>query len=331
MKYAFNPSRSAPVEYTHAHAQDHTLMETDAIHWSCGQPITAPREHGAVPWSRAPQPWQGGTATPPAVSSPIFEQWEWESTRQPSGYWTTTPTTEPRPPLWHILWHCKRKQRCGLHDFLKHIISVTIMLGCVVFWVRVLGGMSRWSWRALGGAWFAPATTPAPRRYSLRLPYRSCRSNQPSPDRLTNFVINKLILCLFIVSLTTLVLPASTCLASSSYTLFLVPACSLDIPASHNPHLPTRLTSSSDPKMTQPAPSPPLRTSSLTEVRMIYSLLDYSPRITKDRSNFCVWDNLQLSITLLINHLPWILSCLHWSSYCWRLELKTWQQWEKYW
>ena len=24
----------------------------------------------------------------PAVSSPIFERWEWESNRQPSGYWT---------------------------------------------------------------------------------------------------------------------------------------------------------------------------------------------------------------------------------------------------
>jgi len=28
------------------------------------------------------------TATPPAGSSPIFEQWEWESNRQPSGHWT---------------------------------------------------------------------------------------------------------------------------------------------------------------------------------------------------------------------------------------------------
>ena len=41
---AFNLSRLAPVEDTHA--QGHTLMETDAIHWSGGQPITVPGEHG---------------------------------------------------------------------------------------------------------------------------------------------------------------------------------------------------------------------------------------------------------------------------------------------
>ena len=46
----------------------------------------------------------------------------------------------------------------------------------------VLGPSLRW---ALGGAWFAPATAPTPHRYSLRRPYRSCRSNQSSPDRLT--------------------------------------------------------------------------------------------------------------------------------------------------
>ena len=34
--------------HTHAHAQGHTLMETDAIH-SGGQPITAPREHEGKP------------------------------------------------------------------------------------------------------------------------------------------------------------------------------------------------------------------------------------------------------------------------------------------
>ena len=37
-----HPSRLAPVEHTHA--QGHTLMETDAIHWSGGQPITASGE-----------------------------------------------------------------------------------------------------------------------------------------------------------------------------------------------------------------------------------------------------------------------------------------------
>ena len=42
---------------THAHAQGHTLIETDGIHWSGGQPFTAPVEHGGtVLCSRAPQP-----------------------------------------------------------------------------------------------------------------------------------------------------------------------------------------------------------------------------------------------------------------------------------
>ena len=36
-----NPSRLATVDYTHAHAQGHTLKETDAVHWSSGQPIAA--------------------------------------------------------------------------------------------------------------------------------------------------------------------------------------------------------------------------------------------------------------------------------------------------
>jgi len=35
------------------------------IYWSGGQPITAPMEHGGtVPFSRAPQPWQGGELPP---------------------------------------------------------------------------------------------------------------------------------------------------------------------------------------------------------------------------------------------------------------------------
>ena len=46
-----------------------TLMETDAIHWSGGQPITAPGETGgAVSCSRAPRPWQGGGLPPLQLS-----------------------------------------------------------------------------------------------------------------------------------------------------------------------------------------------------------------------------------------------------------------------
>ena len=54
---AFNQSRLAPVEHTHI--QGHTLMETDAIHYSGGKPFTVPGEHGGmVPCLRAPRPWQ---------------------------------------------------------------------------------------------------------------------------------------------------------------------------------------------------------------------------------------------------------------------------------
>jgi len=66
---AFNPSRLAPVEHTHAHAQGHTLIETDAIYT------------GAVssPGMSLAQPWQGGGPTPLQLSvSPIFEGREWE-------------------------------------------------------------------------------------------------------------------------------------------------------------------------------------------------------------------------------------------------------------
>ena len=44
---AFDPS-SWHLLNTHAHAHGPTLMETDAIHWSGGQPITAPGEHGGM-------------------------------------------------------------------------------------------------------------------------------------------------------------------------------------------------------------------------------------------------------------------------------------------
>jgi len=97
---ALNPSRLAPVEHTHA--QGHTLIETDAVHWSGGQPITAPGEHGGtVPCSRAPRPWQGGGLPPLQLS--VHQSLSGESgnvtanlpiIRQP------TVTTEPRPPIY---------------------------------------------------------------------------------------------------------------------------------------------------------------------------------------------------------------------------------------
>jgi len=49
------------------HTHGHTLIETDAIHWSGGQPITAPREHGGLlkGTSAVARRW---TDTPLAVS-----------------------------------------------------------------------------------------------------------------------------------------------------------------------------------------------------------------------------------------------------------------------
>ena len=96
---AFNPSGFAPVEHTNAHAQGHTLIETDAIFTG------AVVSHSQCPGSRC---WGGyvtllkgtsavarrWTAAPPAVSSPIFEQWEWELNLQVIE--RPTLTTEPR-------------------------------------------------------------------------------------------------------------------------------------------------------------------------------------------------------------------------------------------
>ena len=61
---AFDPSIWLPGD-PDAHAQGHTLLET------VGSQSQRPRSIGAL------------------LSSPIFEWWEWESNRQPSGYWTT--------------------------------------------------------------------------------------------------------------------------------------------------------------------------------------------------------------------------------------------------
>ena len=98
---AFNPSRLAPVEHTHAHAQGHTLMETDAVHWSGGQSFRAPGEHGwgMVPCSRAPQPWQGGGLPPLQLS--VHRSLRGESGNRTANLLVIgrpTLTTETRPP-----------------------------------------------------------------------------------------------------------------------------------------------------------------------------------------------------------------------------------------
>ena len=64
---AFNPSRLAPVD-SHMHRVTHS--ETDAIHWSGGQPFTAAREHGGtVPCFKGTSAvTRRLTDTPPAVS-----------------------------------------------------------------------------------------------------------------------------------------------------------------------------------------------------------------------------------------------------------------------
>ena len=94
----FNPSRLAPVEHTHTHGDRcHTLERWAADHSPQGS-------------MGAPRSWQGTiNATPPAVSPPIFEWWEWESNHQPSGCWTTHsnpwPVFQPKDGLLHLHQH----------------------------------------------------------------------------------------------------------------------------------------------------------------------------------------------------------------------------------
>ena len=110
---AFNPSRLAPVD-THAHG-----------HTSVGSHSQRPGSmgYGALlkGTSAVTRRW---TATPPAVSSPIFDWWEWGSNRQPSGW--PTLTTEPRPPY--------KEER--LKYTLLVFLSRHIMLSCYSFGVQ---------------------------------------------------------------------------------------------------------------------------------------------------------------------------------------------------
>ena len=100
MSSTSNPSRLAPVEHTHAHAQGHTLMETGAIHWSGGQPIT-------------PRPWQGVNCHPPAVL-----------------YWTTHSTLSHGHPL-KTLTKCLEKQQQQILDGHPHNTD-TKVVKCVL-------------------------------------------------------------------------------------------------------------------------------------------------------------------------------------------------------
>ena len=84
---AFDPSRFAPVEHTHA--QGHTLMETDAIYWSSGQLITAPGEHGGTllkGTSAVARSWTA-TAAYSCQSTNLF--WAAREGIEPSDLWTT--------------------------------------------------------------------------------------------------------------------------------------------------------------------------------------------------------------------------------------------------
>jgi len=102
----FNPSRLAPGEHTHAHTQGHTLMETGAIHWSSGQPMGAWGYSALLKGTLAvARRW---TATPPAVSSPIFLSGEsgnqtaigWPSLTtdsQPNYSWPKVPVYSVHP------------------------------------------------------------------------------------------------------------------------------------------------------------------------------------------------------------------------------------------
>ena len=108
---------------THAHA--HTVIETDAIHWSSGQPFTVPGEHGGtVPCSRAPQPWQGGELQPSVHQSMSGESGNWTANLQVIG--RPTLTTEPRLP--QFVWF----RGCVLAGLVLMVSSTRMPQGTVV-------------------------------------------------------------------------------------------------------------------------------------------------------------------------------------------------------
>ena len=80
---AFDPSKLAAVEHTHA--QGHTLMETDAIHWwAANHSARGAWGYGALlkGTSAMTRRWTTTSVSPPIC----FEWWEWESNCQPSGF-----------------------------------------------------------------------------------------------------------------------------------------------------------------------------------------------------------------------------------------------------
>jgi len=100
-----------PVEHTHTHT--HTCTCTVLEQWAANYSARGAWGYGALlkSTSAVTRRW---TATPPALSPPIlFLSGERGSNRQPSGQWTATLTTEPRPPNWAtaahvclIVWLC---------------------------------------------------------------------------------------------------------------------------------------------------------------------------------------------------------------------------------
>ena len=76
-------------------------METDAIHWSGGQPITAPG--GTVPCSRAPRPWRGGGLPPLQLS--VHQSLSGESGNQ-----TANKALSPSHAIHILSYHTAEKQ-----------------------------------------------------------------------------------------------------------------------------------------------------------------------------------------------------------------------------
>ena len=71
------------------HTHGHTLIETDAIHWSGGQPITAPREHGIRCLAQRHLSRGKEVALPLLQLSVHQSILRGESGNRPSRYWTT--------------------------------------------------------------------------------------------------------------------------------------------------------------------------------------------------------------------------------------------------
>jgi len=130
---AFNPLRLSPIEHTHAPAQGHTRtwiqMPYTLERWAAIFSTWGAWGYGVLLKARR---W---TATPPAVTSPNFEQWDWESNRQPSGYWTTHFHQTTRGSRSVASSDCRVPKRSGFALLIYNSWLLSSL--CVLIWTKI--------------------------------------------------------------------------------------------------------------------------------------------------------------------------------------------------